>query len=580
MCGNERWLGLPFHPLRLTLKFDNLSVTGGKYSSTFPGNHLLTFANKLRATLTDTGAGLRRWLALPDVTPIAPLDYPFADSDVAQLHRVMHDPANASLDEQTWNDLMLAPYLDSLCASTSIFGRQELYRRLRAGLDDSDCAALGARLRALQADSGRQARIAQALQALRQADTEVAGLLFEGAAPTAPPWLGWTWLLPLALLASLAGVILTPASWLGTAVVLYLLIALQMRHHEQFEEWKRSLGTVQALLVATSTLGDGADGLPDAATRAARLNRRLSRSLAARMSPDGGAYGDWFMLANVKHYFTSSTRVFEERAFLLACYRHCAALEADLALARHLAAGNGWCWAERSAAGVVEIEDGRHPLLPAPAVLSIALCGKGAFISGPNGVGKSTFLRMLGLNLVAARAFGFCYAARARLPPLPVYASMQNDDSLLEGQSLYMAELARARALLDAANGPHPGICLIDEIFRGTNHVESVAAAAAVLDTLAARTQVVVSSHNVVLASLLEHRLAAYRIERSGPGTLALVPGVLVRTNGIALLRERGFDTEVSARAEKVAAWLTGYLGHPDAGAHVLARVGEGSAAA
>ena len=538
---------------------------------------MITFATKLLGTLKNTSAAVRRLLALPDATPI---DYPFADSDVAQLHRVTNNPANASLDDQTWNDLLLAPYLDSLCASVSIFGRQELYRRLRAGLDDEDCAALTSGLSSLWQDPERLARIVAALEPLRHADTEVASLLSDGKAASPPAWLGWTWLLPLALLASIGGVILTPFSWFGTAVVLYLLIAGQMRYHERVEAWKRALNTVQVLLRVTSTLGEGADAMPDAAPRAGRLNRSLSRSLAARMSPDGGAYGDWFMLANVKHYFRTNAAVFGERAFLLACYRHCASLEADTALARHLAATSHWCLAERSTGGLIEIDGGVHPLLAAPAGLSIALQGKGAFISGPNGAGKSTFLRMLGLNLVVARAFGFCYARRAILPALPVYASMQNEDSLLEGQSLYMAELARARALLAAADGPHPGICLIDEIFRGTNHVESVAAAAAVLDTLASRTQVVVSSHNLVLASLLEHRLAAYCIGRDAYGVLALVPGVLAQTNGVALLGERGFDREVSRKAEKVAAWLTGYLGHPDAGSHVLGQEAGGARAA
>jgi DNA mismatch repair ATPase MutS len=286
------------------------------------------------------------------------------------------------------------------------------------------------------------------------------------------------------------------------------------------------------------------------------------------MSPDSGSYGDWFALANVRHYYKTNAIVFRERAFLRACWLRCASLEADTALARHLQATPAWCWAA-TGAGII-IEDGIHPLLAAPTGLSIALNGEGAFISGPNGAGKSTFLRMVGLNLVLARAFGFCYARAATLPMLPVYASMQNEDSLLDGQSLYISELARARALLAAAEGPHPGVCLVDEIFRGTNHVESVAAAAAVLDTLAARSMVLVSSHNLVLASLLEHRLAPHCLGRDAKGRLTLAPGVLDRTNGIALLGVHGFGMEIEHKAQKVALWLTGYLGQPEAGAHVL----------
>jgi hypothetical protein len=526
------------------------------------------FAAALSNAVRQAGAAVRRLLALPGATP---LDYPFAESDVAQLQRVTAAPDGFALDDQTWRDLLLTPYLAGLSSEVSIAGRQELYRRLRAGLDDAGRTALGQRLRALQDDPARVDALRTALRPLRQADTEIAALLFEGEPPAPPRWLGWTWLLPLALAASLAAVILSPLAWIPAAAALYLLMTLQMRYHERVEAWSRSLNTVQLLLVARARLGDDVPGeTPGAAQHAGRLMRGLSRSLVARMSPGIAAYGDWFALANVRHYFRTHALVLRERAFLRACWLRCASLEADAALARWLAPRLDWCWAERSAGRTLTIDGGIHPLLAAPTGLSIALDGQGAFVSGPNGAGKSTFLRMLGLNLVLARAFGICHARSARLPMLPVYASMQNEDSLQDGQSLYMSELARARALLAAADGPHPGVCLIDEIFRGTNHVESVAAAAAVLDTLAARALVLVSSHNLVLASLLEHRLAPYCLRRDGGGRLALSPGVLDRTNGIALLGAHGFGAEIEAKAQRVAGWLTGYLGRPEAGAHVL----------
>lgn len=196
-----------------------------------------------------------------------------------------------------------------------------------------------------------------------------------------------------------------------------------------------------------------------------------------------------------------------------------------------------------------------HPLLQQPSSLSLTLEHKGAFLSGRNGVGKSTFLRTVGINLITARAFGFCYAASATLPALPVHASMRSEDSLLNGESLYLAELRRAKELLAASTADVPGIFLVDEIFRGTNHLESVSAAAAVLDVLASRALVLVSSHNLVLAPLLAHRLDPYFIERTGE-QLQLHAGVLAHTNGISLLAEHGFGTGIEQNAARVCAWL------------------------
>jgi hypothetical protein len=175
---------------------------------------------------------------------------------------------------------------------------------------------------------------------------------------------------------------------------------------------------------------------------------------------------------------------------------------------------------------MMALEGGVHPLVEGASALSIALDGKGAFLSGQNGVGKSTFLRTLGLNLAVARAFGWCYARSARLPAVPVIASMQNEDSLLGGQSLYIAELAR-----DA--------------------------------------MVVVSSHNLVLGPLLAHRLAPWRVTRGADGMLGLEPGVLGRTNGIALLADHGFGAAVKDKAAQVAAWLASQR-HAETGADLL----------
>jgi hypothetical protein len=498
------------------------------------------------------------WLTPAEPEPPA---YPFAPTDVAQLHRLTAAGDAASLDDPTWRDLLLERYADSLSGDVGIFGRQVLHRRLRAGATDAECTARRARIERLLQAPERLDGLHRTLRALRRADVEVAEVLFDPAwqAPPRPAWLRHAALLPAGLAASLVAVLWTPWAWIVFGVVMYWLMTLQMRYTDRIGPWRGATHSLRMLLRAVSLLdGSGQPLAEDFAGRGARagaLSRSLSRGLVSEAVPDAGAYGDWFMLANVKHYFKTLHIVAAQRAFLRECYWLCADLEADLALARHLRGMPSWCWAARGGARALELEEGVHPLLDGASGLSLALADKGAFVSGQNGVGKSTFLRMLGLNLVAARAFGFCYARRAVLPALPVVASMQNEDSLLDGHSLYVAELARARELLAAA-GAGPAVCLVDEIFRGTNHEESVAAASAVLDELAARSLVVVSSHNLVLGPLLAHRLAPWRIVRGEDDGLRLEPGVLGQTNGVALLAQRGFGAAIQKKAEKVAAWL------------------------
>ena len=211
------------------------------------------------------------------------------------------------------------------------------------------------------------------------------------------------------------------------------------------------------------------------------------------MIPMLSEYDDWLMLGNIRRYFHSLRVVRRERAFLRQSFLLLADLEADLALARHLRGRTQFCWAQQADARQLSLDAMVHPLLDGAMPLSLQLDGRGAFISGQNAIGKSTLLRGVGLNLISARAFGFCYAQAAQVPMLPLYSSMQNEDSLDGGESLYIAELRRARELLALAEAGVPALFLIDEIFRGTNHLESVAAAAAVLHSLAARHLVIVS---------------------------------------------------------------------------------------
>jgi DNA mismatch repair ATPase MutS len=128
-----------------------------------------------------------------------------------------------------------------------------------------------------------------------------------------------------------------------------------------------------------------------------------------------------------------------------------------------------------------------------------------------------------------------------------------------------MAELRRAKEMLVASEKSPRAICLIDEIFRGTNHIEAVAAASAVLHAICKRALVVVSSHHVVLAPLLAKTLNPVYLEITdgNMATLTLQSGVLTKTNGVALLRAHGFDHQIEADANAILAWLNQYLAYP-----------------
>ena len=515
---------------------------------------------------------LRRWRrTLAEnvllVSAAGAIEYSFDEDDVARFHDSTAGDCPAAVDRQTWHDLLASHYLARLSGGVSIFGRQVLYRRLRAGVDDAACRQHADRITALLGAPDLLQGLGDACAPLRHARTEVAGMLFAPAAAAPEPW--WTRCLGLvgpAFLLSMALTFAWPAAWAPAGILFAMLLAARLRYNTALRSWEAAAEAMQLMLVACMALG--ARGEPMLADfrhgreSARRLHRSLSRSTVVMNVPYLKDYVDWFLLGDVRHCLQGRRRVRAHLPALRECFLAVANLEADIALARHLQAVPRSCRAVRHAGKGIAFDSVVNPLLDEALPLSLELDGKGAFISGRNGVGKSTLLRTIGLNLLAARAFGFCYADSAVVSTRVVHASMQNEDSLLGGESLYIAELRRSRELLASAQGAHAGIYLIDEVFRGTNHLESISAAAAVLDEIARHGLVIVSSHNLVLASILDHCLAPLQVDAT-PAGMTLRPGVLVETNGIALLAERGFDRHVQERANKVFNWLNRYLAHP-----------------
>ncbi len=504
------------------------------------------------------------------------MDLPFPAHEIALFHQVTCQNASLSVDQQTWRDLELDCYLDQLSPELSIFGQQSLHQRLSAGASEQEAAATGSRIQALLQDKTLLGELHDSCRPLRETVTEISAALFRDQVPPAPRWLPLLPWLPLftsvALLLSFISLYALIAVAIGGAV----LIGLQLRMHRELEAWSDIRAALRKLLGVSSALAALAErgsqqsqqllhAFCDTHARAITVNRRLTPSPYLYAMPLISAYADWLCLANIRHYFRALANFQLHRDFLQQCFIKVGQLEADIALARHLAGQPQFCWARRHTENRLALDEVVHPLLKRATPMSVEIRDKGIFLSGQNGIGKSTLLRAIGINLLTARAFGFCYARQAHAPALNVRTSILVEDSLAAGESLYMAELRRARELLEFAQSAKPGIIIIDEIFRGTNHLEGISAAAAVLHTLAGQSLLVVSSHNLVLAPLLAGRLLPYRIERrdpqqGSPAGLSLAPGILAETNGIAMLSAGDFGEDIRRKAGQVHSWLSSSL--------------------
>jgi hypothetical protein len=200
-----------------------------------------------------------------------------------------------------------------------------------------------------------------------------------------------------------------------------------------------------------------------------------------------------------------------------------------------------------------DAEDMAHPLLPVGKVVRNDLkLGDGLqliILSGPNMAGKSTFIRCVGVNAVLAQCGAPVRAARLRLSPLAVAASICVLDSLSGGVSRFYAEIRRVKLVVELTHGPVPVLFLLDELFSGTNSHDRLAGTEFVVRSLVERNAIgMVSTHDLALARIPEtmgERATNCCFEDTfEDGQLIfdykLKPGIVKASNALELMRSIG----------------------------------------
>ena len=123
-----------------------------------------------------------------------------------------------------------------------------------------------------------------------------------------------------------------------------------------------------------------------------------------------------------------------------------------------------------------------------------------------------------------------------------------------------MVEIRSLKRIRDAAGaGDLPVLALIDEVLRGTNTAERIAASTEILKDLAGRdTLVFAATHDRELTESLAETYENCHFEETWDGkdvtfSYRLHEGPATTRNAIRLLGAVGFDPEVTSRAEALA---------------------------
>ena len=207
----------------------------------------------------------------------------------------------------------------------------------------------------------------------------------------------------------------------------------------------------------------------------------------------------------------------------------------------------------------LKITDAWHPLLQDPVKNSLET-EKGVLITGSNASGKSTFLKTVAINALLAQTVHTCTASSYEAPYFRIYSSMALQDDLEGGDSYYVVEIKALKRILDAEKEPgRPVLCFVDEVLRGTNTVERIAASTQILKSLHKKSVLCfAATHDIELTELLKQDFNNYHFEEEiVDGDVIfqykLLPGKATTRNAIQLLEIMGYDGEVIANARGMA---------------------------
>ena len=222
-------------------------------------------------------------------------------------------------------------------------------------------------------------------------------------------------------------------------------------------------------------------------------------------------------------------------------------------------AGNAWCVPVFTEKKEIHAENVYHPLIADPVKNDIST-ERGVLITGSNASGKSTFLKTIAINALLAQTIHTCLADSYRTGMFRVLSSMSLRDDIISGDSYYMVEIKALKRILDEISGEgNPVLCFVDEVLRGTNTVERIAASAQILKSLAGGNCLCfAATHDIELTRLLREEYRNYHFEEEIRDndilfSYKLMNGRSSTRNAIRLLGIMGYEEEIVHRAERLA---------------------------
>jgi DNA mismatch repair protein MutS len=243
-----------------------------------------------------------------------------------------------------------------------------------------------------------------------------------------------------------------------------------------------------------------------------------------------------------------------------------------LATFAHLSIQKKYCKPTLVEEAVLNIKDGRHPVVENLLPASDRFVGNDLkmdvansqihLITGPNMAGKSTYLRQIGLIVLMSQVGCYVPAKKATIGMVDrLFTRVGASDNLAGGESTFLVEMIEAANILN--NATNRSLILLDEIGRGTATFDGLSLAWSITEYLhnhesvAARTLFATHYHELTelehsLEKLENHHAAVKEFGDQIVFLKKILPGPGDKSYGIHVAQMAGLPNSVIHRAKEI----------------------------
>ena len=295
---------------------------------------------------------------------------------------------------------------------------------------------------------------------------------------------------------------------------------------------------------------------------AAKLLSQIGKEASADVLGDiVEGYAKLITLRDLNTYAYLRELIGDKKEEINRVYKHIGFLDAVCAVLNFRGSSEVWCVPEFTEKREMTFNGLVHPLIENPVANDFDITGN-ILVTGSNASGKSSFVKAAAINAILAQSILTCTAEQFRLRRCKVVTSMAVRDDICAGDSYFVAEIKSMKRIVEQVRTEYC-FCVIDEILKGTNTIERIAASVSVLKEMAEKESIcVAATHDIELTVMLEDCYRNVHFEETVTDDdvtfdYKIKEGAARTRNAIKLLKVNGFPEAVISAAERLAERLS-----------------------